>query len=189
MYTSNVYLVTGTNNAISDVNTLMDVGRDPKILESLPNESTGIGKRAVEQVIITHNHYDHTGMIKPLIERYHPRVCAFSPNLAGVDILLKDEDEFIAGDRNFEVIHIPGHSSDSICLYCQEDGVLFSGDTPVIIRFAGETYAASFLEALERICRKNVRTIYFGHGSPKTEGCNQALAESLLHVRESTIIP
>jgi len=189
VYTSNVYLVTGTNNAISDVNTLVDVGRDPKILESLPNESTGIGKRAVEQVIITHNHYDHTGMLKPIIERYHPRVCAFSHNLAGVSILLKDEEEFIAGDRQFEVMHIPGHSSDSICLYCRDDGVLFAGDTPVIIRFAGETYTASFLQALEKICRKNVRIIYFGHGPPKTDGCNQALAESLLHVRESTIIP
>ena len=189
MYTSNVYLVTGTNNTLSDVNTLIDVGRDPMVLEVLPNEYTGVGKRAVEQVIITHNHYDHTSMLKPIVERYHPRVCAFSHHLAGVDILLKDEDEFIAGDRNFEVIHIPGHSSDSICLYCKEEGVLFVGDTPVIIRFAGETHTAAFLQAFERICRKNVTTIYFGHGSPKTERCNQALAESLLHARESTIIP
>jgi glyoxylase-like metal-dependent hydrolase (beta-lactamase superfamily II) len=189
MYTSNVYLVTGTNNTISDVNTLIDVGRDPKVLDLLPNESTGVGKRAVEQVIITHNHYDHTSMLTAIVERYHPRVCAFSPNLAGVDIILRDEDEFIAGDRMFEVIHIPGHSSDSICLFCKEDGALFAGDTPVVIRFAGDTYSMAFLQALERICRKNVRTIYFGHGSPKTEGCNQALAESLLRVRESTITP
>jgi len=171
------------------VNTLIDVGRDPKVLDLLPNESTGVGKRAVEQVIITHNHYDHTSMLKAIVERYHPRVCAFSPNLVNVDIILRDEDEIIAGDRNFEVIHIPGHSSDSICLFCKEDGALFAGDTPVIIRFAGDAYTTAFLQALERICRKNVKTIYFGHGSPKTEGCNQALAESLLRVRESTIIP
>jgi len=189
VYTSNVYLVTGTNNTLPDVNTLIDVGRDPKILDSLPNESTGVGKRAVEQVIITHNHYDHTGMLKAIIERYHPRVYAFSPNLSGVDFLLRDEEEISIGDRYFEVIHIPGHSSDSICLFCKEDGVLFAGDTPVIIRFAGDTYTAAFIKALERICRKNVRTIYFGHGTEKTEGCNQALAESLLRVRESTIIP
>jgi glyoxylase-like metal-dependent hydrolase (beta-lactamase superfamily II) len=189
VYTSNVYLVTGTYNALSDVNTLIDVGRDPKILEILPNESTGIGKRAVEQVIITHNHYDHTGMLKAIVECYHPRVYAFSPHLANVDILLRDEDEFIAGDRKFEVIHIPGHSSDSVCLFCKGDGALFAGDTPVVIRFPGDTYSADFLQALERICRKNVSFIYFGHGPPKTEGCNHALAESLHHVRESTIIP
>ena len=99
MYTSNVYLVTGTNNTLSDVNTLIDVGRDPMVLEVLPNEYTGVGKRAVEQVIITHNHYDHTSMLKPIVERYHPRVCAFSHHLAGVDILLKDEDEFIGADQ------------------------------------------------------------------------------------------
>jgi len=189
VYTSNVYLVTGTNNTLPDVNTLIDVGRDPRILDLLPNESTGVGKRAVEQVIITHNHYDHTGMLKAIVEQYHPRVYAFSSHLANVDILLKDKDEIIAGDRNFEVIHTPGHSSDSICLFCKKDGVLFVGDTPVIIRFAGDTYTTAFHQALERICQKNVTTIYFGHGTPRTEGCNEALAESLLRVRQSTIIP
>jgi len=189
VYTSNVYLVTGTNNAIPDVNTLIDVGRDPRILEMLPNESTGIGKRAVEQVIITHNHYDHTGMLRAIVDRYHPRVCAFSHHLHEVDIFLRDNEEILVGDRNFEVIHIPGHSSDSICLFCKEDGALFAGDTPVIVRFAGDTYSEAFVDALERICHKNVRTIYFGHGSPKTEGCEKALSDSLLRVRESPIIP
>ena len=33
VYTSNVYLVTGDFNALSDVNTLIDVGRDEKITE------------------------------------------------------------------------------------------------------------------------------------------------------------
>lgn len=181
--------MTGTNNTLSDVNTLIDVGRDPKILAILPDESTGVGKRAVEQVIITHNHYDHTGMLTAIIERYHPRVCAFSPHVQGIDVVLRDKDEITVGDRIFEIIHIPGHSSDSICLYCKQDGALFAGDTPVIIRFAGDTYSTGFLQALERISRKNVRTIYFGHGSPKTESCNEALGESLQHVNESTIIP
>ncbi|MDF1531817.1 MAG: hypothetical protein P1P72_05815 [ANME-2 cluster archaeon] len=31
-YTSNVYLIRGTNNAIQDVNTLIDVGRDPDVI-------------------------------------------------------------------------------------------------------------------------------------------------------------
>ncbi|AIY89378.1 MBL fold metallo-hydrolase [Geoglobus acetivorans] len=34
-----------------------------------------------------------------------------------------------AGDDEFEVIHIPGHSFSHIALYNEEHGVLFSGDT------------------------------------------------------------
>ena len=61
VYTSNVYLVLGSWNSLSDVNTLFDVGRDPNILEILNNTSTGFGKKRVEQVVLTHSHYDHTG--------------------------------------------------------------------------------------------------------------------------------
>ncbi|MEA1943993.1 MAG: MBL fold metallo-hydrolase, partial [Euryarchaeota archaeon] len=58
MYTSNVYLITGTWNAIDDLNTLVDVGRDPSVIEKINNASTGVGKKRVEQVVLTHSHYD-----------------------------------------------------------------------------------------------------------------------------------
>jgi len=35
-------------------------------------------------------------------------------------------------DRQFEEIHTPGHSSDSIYLYCPAEKVLFANDTPLI---------------------------------------------------------
>lgn len=45
----------------------------------------------------------------------------------GADVLLKDGD-FIR-DSQWKVIHTPGHSPGSICLYNKEDGLLISGDT------------------------------------------------------------
>ena len=48
----------------------------------------------------------------------------------------------------------------------QEDGVLFVGDTPVIIRSTDGSHEEGFVRALERLCRKDVRAIYFGHGAP-----------------------
>ena len=44
VYTSNVYFVLGTWNALPDVNTLVDVGRDPAVIEAIKNASTGVGK-------------------------------------------------------------------------------------------------------------------------------------------------
>ena len=59
VYSCNVYLVLGSWNTLRDVNTLVDVGRDPSFFERLDQASTGVGKKRVEQVILTHSHYDH----------------------------------------------------------------------------------------------------------------------------------
>ncbi len=63
IYTSNVYLLTGDWNCIQDVNTLVDVGRDPSVIDEIYQASTGVGKTKVEKVILTHNHYDHTSLL------------------------------------------------------------------------------------------------------------------------------
>lgn len=70
IYSSNVYLILGDWSAIDDVNTLIDVGNDPSIIERIATAPTGLGKRPVEQVIITHNHSDHTGIL-PLIRKLY----------------------------------------------------------------------------------------------------------------------
>ncbi|HNX23095.1 MAG TPA: MBL fold metallo-hydrolase [Spirochaetota bacterium] len=183
VYTSNVYLVTGTWNAMEDVNTLVDAGRDLAVLEMIFEIPTGVGKKQVEKVVLTHNHYDHTSMLRNVKAVFNPRVYAYSKSLDGVDRLLKDGETIKLGDRSFEVLHTPGHSSDSICLFCPEDGVLFSGDTPVIIRSANSTYEEEFIKAMERLCRRDVKSIYFGHGDPMFEGCNAALRKSLDNIR------
>ena len=62
------------------------------------------------------------------------------------------------------MIHTPGHSSDSICLYNEAEGVLFAGDTPAADHVADGSYEAGFQAALEKLCARDVRRIYFGHG-------------------------
>jgi glyoxylase-like metal-dependent hydrolase (beta-lactamase superfamily II) len=178
VYTSKVYLVLGAASRLGDVNTLVDVGQDPAILASIARAPTGVGKWPVEQVVLTHNHSDHTALLPRVREAFHPKVFAFSPNIDGVDCLLRDGDAIKMGDAYFEVIHTPGHSSDSICLYNRSEGVLFAGDTPVVNASLDGTYEAGFLAALEKICARDVRAIYFGHGPPLTEHCNERLRES-----------
>jgi glyoxylase-like metal-dependent hydrolase (beta-lactamase superfamily II) len=177
VYTSQVYLVLGGASRLEDVNTLVDVGQDPAILASIERAPTGVGKWPVEQVVLTHGHSDHCALLPRVREAFHPKVFAFSPNIHGVDCLLRDGDAIRMGDQDFEVIHTPGHSSDSICLYNRAEGVLFAGDSPLLITVPG-TYEDSFLSALEKLCARDVRRIYFGHGAPLTERCNERLRES-----------
>jgi glyoxylase-like metal-dependent hydrolase (beta-lactamase superfamily II) len=179
VYTSQVYLVLGDASRIEDVNTLVDVGQDPAVLASIERAPTGIGKWPVEQVVLTHDHSDHSALLQQVRKAFHPKVFAFSPSVKGVDCLLHDGDTIKMGDAYFEVIHTPGHSSDSVCLYNKTEGILFAGDSPLLITSLTGTYEAGFLAALEKICARDVRRIYFGHGPPLTERCNERLRESL----------
>ena len=127
LYTSQVYLVLGDASRIEDVNTLVDVGQDPAILASIERAPTGIGKWPVEQVVLTHGHSDHCALLPRVREAFHPRVFAFSPNIEGVDGLLRDGDTIKMGDGYFEVIYTPGHTPADIT-YKVEDAA-FVGDT------------------------------------------------------------
>jgi glyoxylase-like metal-dependent hydrolase (beta-lactamase superfamily II) len=189
LYTSQVYLVLGDASRIDDVNTLVDVGQDPAVLASIERAPTGIGKWPVEQVVLTHAHSDHYALLPLVRATLHPKVFAFSPNIEGVDCLLRDGDTIKMGDGYFEVIHTPGHSSDSICLYNQAEGVLFAGDSPLLITSPTGTYEAGFLAALEKMCARDVRRIYFGHGAPLVERCNERLRESRMMAAGSQPAP
>lgn len=182
VYTSNVYLVTGTWNKLEDVNTLVDVGMDKKIIQQVYNASTGVGKHKAEQIVLTHNHYDHVGMLKEVKSEFDSNVLAFSNSLEGVDHVLINGDVISMCDRDFEVIHMPGHSTDSICLYNSADRVLFAGDSPLIIKAAGGSYINKFVEVLKRLSQIPIDIIYFGHGDPIREKCNEMLKQSVKKV-------
>jgi hypothetical protein len=86
VYTSQVYLVLGSESRLEDVNTLVDVGQDPAILASVERAPTGVGKWPVEQVVLTHCHSDHCALLPRVRDAFHPKVFAFSPNIEGVDV-------------------------------------------------------------------------------------------------------
>ncbi len=185
IYSSNVYMVMGDWKRIEDMNTLVDVGNDPSIIEAIGNMNMGVGKNKVEQVILTHDHSDHTGILPLIRAAFHPKVYAFSPFMDGVDHILKHGDTIRMGDRIFEVLHTPGHSSDSVCLYNKETGDLFVGDTPVMIRSVDGAYENSFYQAMITLCRREIQTIYFGHGDPLVQNAQEMLRTSLQNVRKS----
>jgi glyoxylase-like metal-dependent hydrolase (beta-lactamase superfamily II) len=93
--------------------------------------------RNVVAVIVTHGHDDHVTVAPELATTLTAPVLLHP----GDDMLWKashPEEAYrtlAAGQRiavagtEIEVIHTPGHSPGSVCLYVPEAGLLFSGDT------------------------------------------------------------
>jgi glyoxylase-like metal-dependent hydrolase (beta-lactamase superfamily II) len=186
IYSSNVYLLLGGWSGIADVNTLVDVGADPDVLTFIERAPTGVGKRRVDLVLLTHRHYDHVIMLPAIKEAYSPTVAAWGPATNGIDMPLADGQRLHVADSVLEVIHTPAHTDDSVCFYNESDRALFVGDTPVLVQSDDHAYRAEFTAALARMASRPIDTIYFGHGEPLTDRCNDRLLESLRHVRRAS---
>ena len=103
----------------------------------------------VKYIYLTHCHSDHIGAVneikekcggKILIHRYDSEgLNDANINLSNIidlpkieleaDSRLDDSDLLHLGDLEFRVIHTPGHTRGSTCLYCEQEKCLFSGDT------------------------------------------------------------
>ena len=138
----------------------------------------------VDVVIVTHGHPDHIEGVKsfvgsstlvafPRVEmRYIRDVAPQYGEALGIsdfapDILLQEGDLKI-GDLTFQVIHTPGHSPGSICLYWPEKKVLFTGDV-VFNRGVGRTdlpggSGEDLKASIRKLSELQVDHLLSGHG-------------------------
>lgn len=70
-------------------------------------------------ILVTHNHFDHTLSVNDLKDKYKVEVLDFNT---------LDEKEYNIGPFTFKVIYNPGHSSDSISFYFEKNKIMFTGD-------------------------------------------------------------
>jgi glyoxylase-like metal-dependent hydrolase (beta-lactamase superfamily II) len=94
--------------------------------------------REILAVICTHGHPDHVAAALEVAARdeapvalHRKDVLAWREAYSGgekPDIEMEDGGIFEVADVALEVLHTPGHSPGSVSLYCEELGVVFSGD-------------------------------------------------------------
>ncbi len=188
LYSGNSFLLLGEWNTIDDINAVIDTGTDDYIVKEIDKLYTGVGKNPVDKIVLTHNHFDHMGGTSALKKAFNAKVYAnvFSGDV--VDYILKDGDTIKLAEHEFYVIYSPGHSTDSICLYCEKEQVLFSGDTTLQIRDTNSAYTLDYLETMQKLAMLKIKTIYPGHGGPITNNPEEMIKTTCKNVSESKII-
>jgi glyoxylase-like metal-dependent hydrolase (beta-lactamase superfamily II) len=77
--------------------------------------------------------------------------------------LVDEGDRIDLGNRRFTVLHTPGHTAGSICLFDERTGTLFSGDTVYVDGKLSWDDRATFVSSLERLAGLPVGRVHAGH--------------------------
>lgn len=154
----------------------------------------------VEKIVLTHSHYDHIKDLEEITkffpieviihEEEYPLVIDNEKNLSlflGEDCIknpyiikwqkVKDQEIFYCGKQKIKIIHTPGHTTGSICLYIEKNNILFSGDTLFCGSVGRTDFPTGDIDMLDKSLKKIFslpeETIFFpGHNnscSLKTE--------------------
>ena len=147
-------------------------------------------KDQIEAIVLTHGHYDHMANLRALADLCDAQVCIGEGDLA----FLTDDALCLAGhfgehapgitaspladgDRigEFTVMHTPGHTRGSICLYREEDGALIAGDTLFPHGSFGRTDLptgshADLVTSLNRLAGLKIESLWCGHDMPVPSG-------------------
>jgi hydroxyacylglutathione hydrolase len=150
-------------------------------------------------IVSTHGHWDHIGDNAPLaaetgaqiavhpldrhrLEHPAPLWAPFEIPASVPAVELAEGGEIRFGAIRLSVLHTPGHTEGSVCLYASDEGLLFSGDT----LFAGGWGRvdldggdpAAMVESIGRLTGFEDRTsVLPGHGGTTTIGRERAWME------------
>jgi len=164
-------------------NVLVDAGVLPMVIEPYKNE--------ISTVILTHCHFDHTARIKEIAHMCKAKVAIHKNDAAG---LIDDTRSlsFHFGSRSpafvpqffvtdgdsigdLQILHTPGHTPGSICLFFESEQALISGDTVFTdggfgrYDFPGGS-KAELSSSIDRLSGLNIKGLYPGHGVPVVNG-------------------
>ncbi len=170
----------------SDEGMVIDCGNNPADVNLFCMQK-GI---KVKYVVLTHGHYDHAHYVNEYKNTFKTaktvshkdEIAVLSNPSANVseyfgkgavypspDETVKDGDTLEIGESVFEVLHTPGHTPGGICIYCEKEKIMFTGDT----LFCGGVGRTDFLYGDYGAMHRSLQTLlkmdgdidfYSGHG-------------------------
>ena len=195
---------------VEDEITLIDAGhRGSGRMVRRYLERIGRSERDITRIVCTHGHPDHIGGVAEIAAasgasiHMHPsdaerlrigfrEVLASrtpGPILAFLTRPVRDPRPLLHGDvlpalGGLHVVHTPGHTPGSICLYAPSSRVLFSGDVLQLRRGRHapphQVFSDDLAEArrsVSRLAELDIETICFAHYPPLRGGASAALRD------------
>ena len=83
-------------------------------------------------ILNTHHHFDHIGGNIELKKIYNAKIVGFlgdKHRIPGIDIALRNNENWSFGNSTVKVFHIPGHTLGHICFFFEKEKIVFTGDT------------------------------------------------------------
>jgi glyoxylase-like metal-dependent hydrolase (beta-lactamase superfamily II) len=152
-----------------------------------PDHVVGVRELAGDQVEVLMHQADFDGLRVTLGEAVRRptrgRLFAYLARTPAQVVSARDGD-IVPVLGGLEVIHTPGHTPGSICLYAARDRLLFVGDVLTCKRgrvsYASRIFSDDIRAArasTERLAELDVETIIFGHDPPWRDDANGVLRE------------
>ena len=183
-YDSNIYVINGEKPSIIDTGTGL---HHKRVINEIKKY---IDIKKINQIILTHEHFDHTGGIEKLKndtsedvkiishkkaatkiekgESHFAKMLGAEMNCITVDIKLEEGDKIQIGDKQWNVLSTPGHTPGSISLYEETSKSLISGDTIFsngsFGRYdlpGGDPYLLK--KSIARLSNLDIKNLYPGH--------------------------
>ena len=118
------------------------IGDDEEVIVVDPGEYSApvldaVGDREILAVICTHGHAAHTAAAPAVAERDEAPVALHRRDRLTwreahgdemPEIEMEQDGAFEVSDVTLEVLHTPGHTPGSVSIYCEDLGVVFTGD-------------------------------------------------------------
>lgn len=154
--------------------TIIDPGyNSKKFLEFIENNNL-----TLKYILLTHHHYDHSGVAKRIKAKCHCNICLHEDDASlykgEVDAYLRDGQMLGICGETFTVIHTPGHTKGSCTFLNVEGNYAFSGDALFVDQVGRyDLEDGDEQTTINTICNifekwRDDRILYPGHGEAMT---------------------